>query len=298
MTRTPSRAHGIIDPDTGNLLAMTSRSVTWVLHDGTRLDVTPGHSWEVAAAGGGGIALAGEGWLTWRGSAEAVRVESGEVYRVAVAGQLVATATADGELLVWPDIEVTADTLNGRVAFEPEGAGWDPGTRRLVVWGWLADGAAEIAMFAISADGLVAVRPDTPWPVPAGGIAFPLRAGSLGVATTGTLTIVGPDGQPGDGYELPGVEVLAGSGSTVAWIRVPDADERPVVGAAQLVGDDIRPFVELPMPGKDPFPHLAVTPGGPVLVAGTGTHQLTLHRLNADGWAEPTRYSLPRRAPT
>jgi hypothetical protein len=298
MTRTPSRAHGIIDPDTGNLLAITSRSVTWVLHDGTRLDATPDHSWEVAAAGGGGIALAGEGWLTWRGSAEPVQVEATGAYRVAVAGQLVAAVTVDGELLVWPDIGATADTLNGRVTFEPEGAAWDPGTRRLVVWGWLTDGAAEIAMFAISADGLVAVRPDIPWPAPAGGMAFPLRAGSLAVATTGMLTIVGPDGQPRGGYALPGVELLAGSGGTVAWIRVPDAEGRPVVGAAQLVGDDIRPLVELPMPGKDPFPHLAVAPGGTVLVVGTGTYQLTLHRLNADGWAEPTRYSLPRRAPT
>ena len=218
------------------------------------------------------------------------------MYRVAVAGQLVAAVTADGEVLVWPDVEVTTEILHGRVAFEPEGATWDLGTRRLVVWGWLPDGIAEIAMFTISADGLVAVRPDTPWPAPVGGIAFPLRAGSLGVATTGMLTVVGPDGRARDTRELPGIERLAGSGDTVAWIRVADADERPVVGTAQLTGGDIRRLVEFPMPGKDPFPHLAVAPGGPVLVVGTGPHRLTLHRLNAAGWAEPTRYDLPRRA--
>jgi hypothetical protein len=295
MTRTPPRAHGLIDPDTGNLLAMTLWQVTWVLGDGPRVDATPDHSWEVAAAGGGAIALAGEGWLTWRGSAEPVQLEAVGVYRLAVAGQLVAAVTADGEVLVWPDAEVPAETLHGRVNFEPEGASWDPGSRRLVVWGWLADGATELAMFAISADGLDAVRPDTPWPAPAGGIAFPLRAGSLGVATTDTLAVVGADGQPRSRRDLPGIERLAGFGSTIAWVRVADSDGRPVVGTAQLSGDHIGPFMEFPMPDEDPFPHLAVVPGGPVLVVGTGPDQLTRYRLNADGWAEPTRYNLPRK---
>ena len=65
------------------------------------------------------------------------------------------------------------------------------------------------------------------------------------------------------------------------------------VGEARLSGGEVHDVVELPAPGRDPLPHLAVGPGGVVLVEGTGPDQLAVHRLVDAGWTEPIRYDLP-----
>lgn len=300
MSRTPRLARGIIDPVTGALLASGDRSVVWWAPDGTRLDVTPDHAWQDADAADGAIVLAGAGWLTWRGDGEPITVEAEEVSRVAVVGGMVAAASVDGEVLVWPDIEAAQVAERTRVPFEPEDLVCDAAGRRVIVAGWFDDDAAAMTVFDVRGDGLVEVVPSTPWPAPAAGVTRPLDDGMLGIATTEGVVLVALDGAVCTAVPVPGIERLTGRGSDVAWIRVSGERERPVIGTARVVGGDLVPGVELGMPGRDRFPHLAVTPAGLTVVAGAGPAALDVYRLTAEergraAWSTPARHDLPLR---
>jgi hypothetical protein len=275
---------------------MSDRSVGWSAPDGSRLDVTPDHAWECADAGGGAIVIAGEGWLTWRGGRDAVRVEAPEVHRVAVAGGLVAGATASGHVLVWPDLEDSPAAQRAQVRFEPDDLVCDAAGGRLIVSGWLDDADAVMTVLDVRGDEPVEVVPWTPWPAQATGVTRALADGMLGVATSDAVLLVSPDGRVGSAMPVAGIERIVGSGSELAWVRISGGRERPVIGTARIVGGEIVPGVELPMPGGDRFPHLAFSPEGFAVVVGTSPEALTVYRLTKDGWSEPIRHDLPRRA--
>jgi hypothetical protein len=292
MTRTPTRARASIDTVTGELLALTEQGITRLTADGAAVDLTPIFDWECAAIGSGAVAVAGGGPIEWTaadGAQARIALPDSRIHRLAVAGPLVAGTTDDGRLLIWRPPAGTAAWSD--LGFEPDGI--VIGSDRVCVWGWAEDEHAALAVFR--ADG-APVMPTQPWPRPDVGAALGLADGVIAIGGTDALTLVSAAGQVVGSVDLPGLERIAGSGVELAWVR---AQNRLVVGTGHLVGlrPEIHVTAELPMPGDDPFPDLAVVPGVGVLLAeGAGTHRVVLHRLAGDAWADPVRYDLPRTA--
>jgi hypothetical protein len=285
MTTVPVRARGILDPGSGALLALTWSAVTWIGSDGRRVDLTPEHAFDAAAAAGGAVVLAGEDRLTWWDGANARTLAAPGLYRVAAAGRALAGATVDGEVLVWRDVDSPAE--HWHAALEPNEVALDVVRSRVAVWG--ARGrVAALATAEVRAGGIVADRPDPPWPEATGGVAFPLSGGALAVGSADGVDVLAPDGKPLRRLPLPGVEQLAvsASGATLAWIRTAEADSPTVAGGAGVP--------ERPLPGdKSGLVHLAVTDAPAVVVIeGAAPDRLHLHRLTREGWAEPAVIDL------
>jgi hypothetical protein len=292
VTRTPTRARGIVDPQTGSLLAMSATRVRWFRGAGYD-DITPEHEWGCAAAGAEAVLLAGEGWISWFRGDEQVRAECPYLSRVAVAGELAAGVTDDGTLTVWLDVASGAPAATVEVGFEPDGVAADAGDRRVVVWGWLPDGTAAMKVFAASAGSCVALPAPRPPLSPSGGVAYPLAAGGLAVASAYDVKLTHRDGAVWAALDLPGIERLAGSGDRLAYVRVARPHEGPVVGIARVVPGGLEGVQEQVMPASDdPFPHLTASPDGARLVLGDGPGALLDYRLTEVGWSDPTRYDV------
>jgi hypothetical protein len=290
-------ARGVVDPDTGAILALSGWSVIR-LTDGRLDELTPDHEWPVVAAGGGAVAMAGGGFLTWTDGRNTRRLSADGLHRVAVHGATVAGATEDGAITVWSELDGSNPPEPVRTSFAgaPDGVALAPGLDRLAVWGWLESGHAELAVFTLHPPTLVRLR-DRHWPEPAAGVAFPVAGQAIAIATTGQLVVLDPDGNALAEHPAPGVERVAGRGTTLAWMRSTRRRVAPLVGVGQLTGRGLRDVVEQPFPGADRFPELAVVGNAAVLVAGVAADQLAVHRLGRDGWAPPRRHTLPPAAP-
>jgi hypothetical protein len=292
MTRSPTRARASIDATTGEVLAWTEQGVTKLTADGAAIDRTPTFDWECAAIGSGAVAVGGTGAIEWTaadGAQATISLPDSRVYRLAVAGPFVAGATDDARLLIWRPADgiVTWSELG----FEPDGIGI--GHDRVGVWGWAEDGHAALAVFQTDA---TRVMPTGPWPRPDVGATLGMADGMIAIGGTDALTLVSASGQVAGSIDLPGLERIAGCGAELAWVR---AHDRLVVGSGHLIGSrpEIQVTAEMPLPGDDPFPDLAVVPGAAVLLAeGAGPHRVVLHRLTGRVWANPVSYDLPRTA--
>ena len=291
MTRAPEPAWGLLDPGTDDLLGLTATSVTWVRAGGARVDVTPEHEWRCAAVGGGALALAGEGWLTWRGDGEPLRVECGPAYRVAVRGATVAVVSDDGEVTVWPQVSDSTEPARGRVAFAPDGLALDGERGRLAVFGSSQTDEARLALFDIGDSSLAPITPQPAWPDCPHGVAFPLAGGAIGLGTDRGVVVAGIDGGVTASLDLQGLERLAGSGDLLVWVRS-GAAVGPSVGVGHVAGSTVTVSSEHPLPGDDPFPELGVTSEGVVVIAGEGPSRLATYRTSPEGWAGPTYVDL------
>jgi hypothetical protein len=300
VTVTPRRARGVIDDQTGALLAVSGLGISWLRAHHAPLEVTPDFVWGPVAAGGGAIAVAGSEYLQWYGADDEVRtwpVPIEDSYRLAVAGRAVTVVNRQGELICWQSANSTPHTAT--VNFEADGLVVDQGASRVAVWGWDTGGDATMTVFAWDANSLTEVEPVQPWPSPLSGVAF-LAEDVTAVGGPGSLILLSPTGERLGAADLSGLERLTGSASGVAWIRSV-GDDRVVAGIGSSAGQEgasgLTVIAEAPIPSTDPFPEIAaVTPGELVLVAGLGPHTLAVHRLTGDGWAEPTKIKLPTRA--
>jgi len=299
MTVTPSRARGVIDAETGALVAVTGQGISWLRPDNAGVEVTPDFVWGPVAAGGGAVAMAGSEYLRWHGPDGAVRTlpaPTEDSYRLAVAGPAVATVSEQGQLTCWRSVDSVPHT--GTVNFEPDGLAFDPTGSRVAVWGWDAGGVAVMAVFGWDTSSLTVTTPVEAWPAPECGVAF-LAGGAIGVGGSDSVIVLSATGEKLARSSLPGLERMAGSASGVAWIRSAGADLL-VAGVGVFPGPGgamaLRLAAEAPDPATDPFPEFAAMPGGELLlVAGIGPHEIAVHRLTGDGWSEPTTVRLPAR---
>jgi len=304
MTGTPRRARGLIDADTGELLAVTQQGISWLRADGSRVDVTPDHLWDCVAAGGGAVAVAGPEAVQWHGPDGSVLTAAAPAeptYRVAVAGRVVAGAGAAGRVTVWRSMD--AEPLSVGLDVEPDGIAVDAGQSRVSVWGWNAGGTAAMTVLEYGDRSLTVVEPSTPWPPPDSGVAVGLADGMIAVGGSDSVTVLSKGGERRGYTELPGLERVTGSRSGLAWIRS-FGDDEIVVGVGRLLdhagGVAVRIVAEFPVPDTttDPFPEFAATFDGElVLAAGVGPHALAVHRLSETGWATPRLVDLPDREP-
>ena len=252
MTRSAASARGLVDTDTGAVVATTTTSVWWFRSGGARVEVTPDHEWACVGAGGGAVVMAGEGRLTWYGpeAGTTVGVATDLAHRVAVRGSRVAAVTRDGAVLLWPSLDLPADPLRARLDFEPDGLALDAEHDRLMVWGWPANGngsgGAILELFEGSAEQLTAVAPLTPWLAPAGGVAFPLAAGDLALATVDAVVVMSASGAVRARLPASGIEGVAGADSLLVWVRSDLPRSGRVVATARLVDGGIQPLSEWP----------------------------------------------------
>ena len=298
MTRRAASARGLVDPDTGAVVATTATSVWWFRSDGSPVEVTPDHEWACVGAGGGAVVMAGEGRLTWYGAGAGtpVRVATDLAYRVAVRGSRVAAVTRDGVVLLWRSLDQPASPLRARVDFEPDGVAIDVEHDRLAVWGWPDSGSPRLELFQGASEELTPVAPSEPWPAPAAGVAFPVAAGDLALAAEDAVVVVSAAGAVRTRLTVAGIEGISGAGSLLTWVRSDLPRSRRVVGTALLVGGALQPISEWPMPGDDALAELSTAHGVAVVLARTGRHEVSQFRLGADGWSEPATYNLARTA--
>ena len=294
----------MIDADTGDVLAVTQHGISWLRADGSRVDVTPGYLWDCVGAGGGAVAVAGPEAVQWHGSDGSVltAVAPAETtYRVAVAGPVVAGASAAGRVTVWRSMD--AEPLLIDLDVEPDGIAVDAAQSRMAVWGWDAGGTAAMTVLAYGDRSLTVVEPSSPWPPPDSGVAVGLVDGMIAVGGSDSVMVLSKGGERRGRTDLPGLERVTGSLSGLAWIRSMGDDEI-VVGVGRLLDHAgevaVGVVAEFPVPDADidPFPEFAATFDGElVLTAGVGPHALAVHRLSETGWATPTLVDLPDRDP-
>ena len=160
MGSTAMRARGVVDIDTGAILAVTDHAVGRLGPGGRWSDLTPDHVVEAVATGGGTIAMAGEGWLTWWAAGRSVRLEVDRLARIAVRGELVAGMTDAGAALLWPAVD-RGVRVDLRVDLHPEGVAVTP-DRRVVIWGLTPDGRARLVV--LDPDTGAEVEPPASWP--------------------------------------------------------------------------------------------------------------------------------------
>ena len=159
MGSTAMRARGVVDIDTGAILAVTDHAVGRLGPGGRWSDLTPDHVVEAVATGGGdrdgrrGMADVGA-------AGRSVRLEVDRLARIAVRGELVAGMTDAGAALLWPAVD-RGVRVDLRVDLHPEGVAVTP-DRRVVIWGWTPDGRAWPV--ALDPDTGAEVEPPASWP--------------------------------------------------------------------------------------------------------------------------------------
>ena len=107
MTITPTRARGLVDASTGDLVVITQQRITWARRGAATVNITPGFDWTCVAVGGGAVAVAGAESVAWTGpdgSTHHTAAPGSGVCRLAVAGRRVAGATREGLLTVWESL--------------------------------------------------------------------------------------------------------------------------------------------------------------------------------------------------
>ncbi|HYN72185.1 MAG TPA: hypothetical protein VES60_06745 [Nakamurella sp.] len=294
MTITPSRARGLFDASTGDLVVITQQRISWRRRGPATMDITPGFDWTCVAAGGGAVAVAGADSIEWTGpdgSCIHSAAPASGVCRLAVAGRLVAGVTREGLLTVWESLDADPVTMDiADAVVEPEEVAVD-GRRLLVTaWGW-QDEHATLAAFDWRPEGLRPVIPAGRWPAPATGVVLGLADGVLGIGGTDALTLVSTGGDVLGTADLPGLERVAGSAEGVGWVRSAATGGGILVGWGTVTGSGDTRVVDLvaeqSMPGGDPFPEFTVSDGALVLAEGVDAHRLVLHRLTGQGWLDP-----------
>ena len=290
MTITPTRARGLVDASTGDLVVITQQRITWARRGAATVNITPGFDWTCVAVGGGAVAVAGADAVTWTGpdgSTHHTAAPGSGVSRLAVAGRRVACATRDGLLTAWESLEADPETAD--LAVEPDEVAMD-GRRSLAVSGWRNE-QATLAVFEWRPEALRPVIPAGGWPAPVTGVVLGLAGGVLGIGGTDALTLVSADGDVLGMVDLPGLERVAGSAHGLGWVRSSATDGGVLVGWGTVTGSGRTRSVDLvaerPMPGADPFPELAVSGGALVVAEGVDAHRVLLHRLTSQGWLDP-----------
>lgn len=293
MTITPTRARGLVDASTGDLVVITQQRITRRRRGSAMVDITPGFDWTCVAVGGGAVAVAGADAVTWTGpdgSTHHIATPGSGVYRLAVAERRVAGVTRDGLLIAWESLEADPETADlAELAVEPDEVAMD-GRRSLAVSGW-RDEQATLAVFEWRPAALQPVVPAGGWPAPVTGVVVGLAGGVLGIGGTDALTLVSAGGDVLGMVDLPGLERVVGSADGVGWVRSSATDGGVLVGWGTVTGSGRTRSVDLvaewPMPGADPFLELAVSGGALVVAEGVDAHSLLVHRLTSQGWLDP-----------